>query len=255
MAISTETPNNRTSANSPQTLPLKGYTCDQLADYIFRQLGSPVWQVELSRQQVLDAIQDALQLYSVWVPQVRVGSIQLERGRFKYLEGEDVGQGIALVTFVEPNPVPTEIFYGNLINPAPLFRVGIDEYDSFLRWRKMWQRVTSVKPDWFYDEVAKILYIHNPIERYQAGVFIYGNYERTEGLDQTGAMWVKEYALEQSRFTYGEILAKYGNAIPAPLKDIQLDNQKREKAEKRLDTMREKLQGMQRLTPVSFEES
>lgn len=255
MADSTQTPPRVTSANSPQTLPLRGYTCDQLADYIFRQLGSPVWQVELSRQQVLDAIQDALQLYSVWVPQVRVGSVQLERGRFKYLEGEDVGQGIALVTFVEPNPVPTEIFYGNLINPAPLFRVGIDEYDSFLRWRKMWQRVTSVKPDWFYNEPEHTLYIHNPIERYQAGVFIYGNYEQTTGLDQTGSMWVKEYALEQSRFTYGEILAKYGNAIPAPLKDIQLDNQKREKAEARLENLRKQVQGLQRLTPISFEES
>lgn len=255
MADSTQTPPRVTSASSPQTLPLKGYTCDQLADYIFRQLGSPTWQVELTRQQVLDAIQDALQLYSLWVPQVKVGNIQLERGRFKYLEGEDVGQGIALVTFVEPNPVPTEIFYGNLINPAPLFRVGIDEYDSFLRWRKCWQRVTSVKPDWFYDEVRTCLYIHNPIERYQAGVFIYGNYERTEGLDQNGAQWVKEFATEQSRFNYGEILAKYGNAIPAPLKDIQLDSQKRDKAEKRLDALRERLQGMQRLTPVSFEES
>lgn len=255
MAISNQAPPQSTSANSPQTLPLKGYTVDQLADYIFRQLGAPTWNVELTRQQVLDAIQDALQLYSLWVPQVKVGTVQLERGRFRYLEGEDVGQGIALVSFVEPNPVPTEIFYGNLINPAPLFRVGLDEYDAFLRWRKVWQRVTSVKPDWFYDEVRQCLYIHNPIERYMAGIFIYGNYERTEGLDQNGAQWVKEFALEQSRYTYGEILAKYGGAIPAPLKDIQLDNQKRDKAQLRLDKLRERLQGMQRLTPVSFEES
>ena len=253
MPISDQT--RRTSAGSPQTLPLKGYTCDQLADYIFRQLGSPVWQVELSRQQVLDAIQDALQLYSTWVPQIRVGNIQLVRGRYRYLEGDDVGQGVVNVSFVEPNPVPTEIFYGNLINPAPLFRLGLDEYDSFLRWRKVWQRVTSVKPDWFYDESEQVLYIHNPIERYSAGVFIYANYVLTEDLDQPGSLWVKEYALEQSRYTYGEILAKYGGAIPAPLKDIQLDNQKRDKAEKRLDTLREKLQGMQRLTPISFEES
>ena len=111
MADSTQTPPKVTSANSPQTLPLKGYTCDQLADYIFRQLGSPVWQVELSRQQVLDAIQDALQLYSLWVPQVKVGNIQLERGRFKYLENEDVGQGIALVTFVEPNHAMCQLLY------------------------------------------------------------------------------------------------------------------------------------------------
>lgn len=255
MAVSNEVPQRSTSATSPQTLPARGYTVDQLADYILRQLGSPVWVVELTRQQVLDAIQDALVLYSIWVPMVRVGSIQLVRGQFKYLEGVDVGQGVVNVSFVEPNPVPTEIFYGNLINPAPLFRVGIDEYDAFLRWRKCWQRVTSVKPDWFYDEVAHALYIHNPIERYQAGVFIYGNWDSTIALDNVGAQWVKEYSVEQARFTYGEILAKYGNAVPAPLKDIQLDSQKRDKAEKRLDALRVRLQGMQKLTPISFEES
>lgn len=255
MAISNEQPPRSSGATSPQTLPAKGYTVDQLADYILRQLGSPVWVVELTRQQVLDSIQDALVLYSVWVPRIKVGAIQLVRSQSKYLEGEDVGQGISNVTFVEPNPVPTEIFYGNLINPAPLFRVGIDEYDSFLRWRKMWQRVTSVKPDWFYDETNKVLMIHNPIERYMAGIFIYANWDSTQTLDQIGAQWVKEFSVESARFLYGEILAKYGNAVPAPLKDIQLDSQKRDKAEKRLDAMRIRLQGMQRLTPVSFEES
>lgn len=255
MATSTSSHTPFTGQDSPQTLALRGYTVDALADYILRQLGAPTWNVELTRQQVLDAIQDGLQLYSVWVPQIQVGSIQLVRGRFQYLEDEDVGQGIAHVQFVEPNPVPTEIFYGNLINPAPLFRVGLDEYDSFLRWRKVWQRVTSVKPDWFYDEVRRVLMIHNPIERYQAGVFIYGNYTRTEGLDQTGAQWVKEYALEQARYTYGEVLAKYSGAIPAPLKDLTLDNTKRASAQARLDKLRERLQGMQRLTPIVQDES
>lgn len=254
MADSVETPRS-TSADSPDTLPVKGYTRDKLANYIFRQLGSPVWQVEITRQQVLDAIQDALNLYSIWRPAIRVGNIVLVRGQFKYLDGEDVGQGIANVTFVEPNPVPTEIFYGNLINPAPLFRVGIDEYDMFLRWRKIWQRVTSIKPDWFYDESERVLYIHNPIERYQAGIFIYGDWRETTNLDQIGAQWVKEYSLEQARYTYGEVLAKYSGAIPAPLKDMQLDTQKRDKAEKRLDALRIRLQGMQLLTPISFEES
>lgn len=255
MAESDSAAPRSTSATSPDTLPTKGFTRDQLANYIYRSLGSPVWQVEISKQQVLDAIQDALTLFSVWRPAIRVGAIQLIRGQFKYLDGVDVGQGVINVTFVEPNPVPTEIFYGNLINPAPLFRVGIDEYDIFLRWRKMWQRVTSVKPDWFYDEFEKALYIHNPIERYQAGIFIYADWRDTTFLDTIGSLWVKEFALEQARFTYGEILAKYGHAIPAPLKDMQLDNQKRDKAEKRLDALRVRLQGMQLSSPVSFEES
>jgi hypothetical protein len=255
MADSTQIPPAHTSSQSPDTLPLRKYTRDQLVNYIFRQLGGPVWNIELTRQQALDAVQDALNLYSIWVPCIRVGNITLVKGQFRYLEDQDVGQCIVNVSFVEPNPVPTEMFYGNLINPAPLFRVGMDEYDMFLRWRKTWQRVTSVKPDWFYDEVAHALYIHNPIERYQAGIFIYADWQQTTDLDAIGSQWVKEYALEQSRFTYGEILAKFSGAIPAPVKDLQLDNQKRDKAEKRLDKLRERLQGMQRLTPISFEES
>ena len=255
MAASNDATPRTTSADSPDTLPAKGFTRDQLANYIYRSLGSPVWQVELSRQQVLDAIQDGLQLYSVWRPCVRVGQIQLIRGQFQYLVGEDVGQGITSVSFVEPNPVPTEIFYGNLINPAPLFRVGLDEYDTFLRWRKVWMRVTSVKPDWFYDDYERALMIHNPIERFQAGIFIYADWRETTYLDTIGSQWVKEFSLEQSRFNYGEILAKYGHAIPAPLKDMQLDNQKRDKAEKRLDALKIRLQGMQLLSPISFEES
>ena len=254
MAASDLIPPKSTSADSPQTLPLKGFTRDQLSAYIFRQLGSPVWEVELTKQQILDAIQDGLQKYSVWVPAIGVGAIQLVRGQFSYLQGQDVGQGIVSVSFVEPNPVPTEIFYGNLINPAPLFRVGVDEYDTFLRWRKVWQRVTSVKPDWYYDELRKVLYIHNPIERYQAGVTIYTTWPDTTGLDLVGSMWIKEWSLEQSRYNYGEILAKYGNAVPGPLQELKLDTQKRDNAQKRLDTLMEQLKGMQRLTPVSQEE-
>jgi hypothetical protein len=36
---------------------------------------------------------------------------------------------------------------------------------------------------------------------------------------------------------------------------MQLDNQKRDKAEKRLDALKIRLQGMQLLSPISFEES
>lgn len=250
MPSSTDAQPLTTSLNSPDTLPQKGYTYDQLKNYILRQLGSPIWNVEITNQHVLDSIQDALALYSNWVPLTRVGNIQLVQGQFVYLQGEDVGLGIADVQFVEPNPVPTEIFYGNLINPAPLFRTGLDEYDTFLRWRHTWQRVTSIKPDWMYDEPRKSLYIHNPIERFQAGIFYYDLYNDTQDLNLQGSLWVKEFALEQARYTYGEILAKFGNAIPSPVQNLALDSQKRANAEKRIDILKEKLQGMQLLTAI-----
>lgn len=240
----------RTSADSPDTLPVRGYTVDQLKNYILRQLGSPVWNVELTNQQILDCIQDAMSLYSQWVPLIRVGSLPLVRGQFKYLDGVDVGLGIVQVDFVEPNPVPTEIFYGNLINPAPLFRTGLDEYDVFLRWRKTWQRVTSIRPDWFYDEYVGALYIHNPIERYQAGVQAYFPWPSTERLSAAGADWVKRYAAAKARYQLGDLWLKFSGAIPGPVKDIQLDVAKRDKAEAEMTTLTELLKGMQLHTPV-----
>lgn len=240
----------KTSADSPDTLPLQGYTVDQLKNYIIRQLGAPVWTVELTNQHVLDCIQDAMGLFSQYVPRIKVGNLPLVRGQYKYLQGEPVGLGIVQVDFVEPNPVPTEIFYGNLINPAPLFRTGLDEYDSFLRWRKTWQRVTSVRPDWYYDEMELALYIHNPIERYMAGVFAYWPHERTENLTFTGADWVKRYSLAKARFMQGELWLKYSGAIPGPIKDAQLDVGKRDKAEQDMKDLFELLKGMQRAAPA-----
>lgn len=243
----------RTSADSPDTLPIRGYTIDQLKNYILRQLGFPTWSVELTPQQVLDCIQDALGLFSQWVPNTKVGSLQLVRGQYRYLEGENVGLGVVNVQFVEPNPVPTEIFYGNLINPAPLFRLGLDEYDTFLRWRKTWQRVTSVRPDWYYDESETCLYIHNPIERYQAGVFCYWPWERTETLSYTGADWVKRYSLARARHLLGETWMKFSGAIPGPGQNIQLDQARREVAQQEIDKLMEQLKGMQLHTPPAID--
>ncbi len=232
---------------------MKGYTVDQLKNYILRQLGAPTWNVELTDQQILDCIQDAMSLFAQWVPTVRVGNVTLQRSRHEYLKDADVGFGVAEVHFVEPNPVPTEMFYGNLINPAPIFRTGLDELDGFMRWKKVWQRVTSTRPDWFYDDARNCLYIHNPIERYQCAVFTYGPYASTATLPHSGALWVKEYALEASRYLYGDTMSKFSGAIPGPVKDIQLDSQKRDKAEARLEKLREKLQGMQLLPAIQID--
>lgn len=243
---------------SPDTLPLVGYTEDQLAAYITRKLGGSVWDIELSKQDILDAIQDALAYYSIWRPLIRYQAVKLTNNVSEYLKGVDLGYrgapalGVVDVTFVEPNPVPTEIFYGNLIDPAPLFRTGVDEYDTFLRWRKTWMRVTSVRPDWLYDEARQVLYIHNPIARYHCGVVVYAMHTITK-LPAFGADWVKRYSLEKARLTYGEILAKFSGALPGPVKDLQLDTQKRDKAEAEITKLEASMQAAQELTPLTVD--
>ena len=248
---------SRSPAKSPilpnHSIPPVGYTVEQLRDYIMRQLGYPTWAVELTPAQIYDCISDSLQRWSVSCPTRIYGTIALKSDTFKYLEGVDVGQGIVQVDFVEPNPVPTEIFYGNLIDPAPLFRTGLDEYDTFLRWRKTWMRVTSIRPDWLYDNLAKVLYIHNPLERFSVGIIALGNYEDTVNLPQHGASWVKEYALAKARYLWGDTMMKFSGAIPGPAGALQLDSGRRDKAETRIRELEEKLHGMQTGAPVSID--
>lgn len=200
----------------------------------------------MTNQQILDIIQDALQEYSTWRPLPRYGSFALTKGTIAYCHDKDFELGITQVWFVEPNPVPTEIFYGNLIDPAPLFRTGLDEYDTFLRWRKVWQRVTSVQPDWLYDEANMQLLIHNPIERYYASLEWHTYWKDTVDLPHIGAKWVKEFSLAKARYTYGDILNKYSGAVPGPVKDLQLDaSGKRNEGKDQMEKLLEQLKGMQ----------
>jgi len=242
--------------SSSDTLPAFGYNEDQLAAYIIRRLGGPVWDIELTKQQVLDAVQDSLVFYSLWRPLIRYQTIRLVNGVTEYLREVDLGVhgapglGVVDVDFVEPNPVPTEIFYGNLIDPAPLFRTGLDEYDTFLRWRKTWMRVTSVRPDWLYDEARQVLYIHNPIARYHCGVIIHSMWN-IRRLPVYGADWVKRYALARARLTYSEILSKFSGALPGPVQALQLDQTKGQTSQEAVDKLEAEIKAAQESAALS----
>lgn len=239
-----------TSADSTDTLPTSGYTRDQLANYIFRQLGYPTWNVELSQQQVLDCIDDAMRKISIWRPRTAFVGLTLDRTTSRYLVGVDCR--VVEVQFAEPLPTPTAIFYGNLIDPAPLFRTGLDDYDMFMRWRVTWMRVTSVQPDWHHDAYNKVLYIHNPIERYGAAALCYKPWTDTVLLPGFEADWVKDYATAKAHQTHGNVFAKFGNAIPGPVQQIALDAQKRDKADEKIKNMEEELKKSQVLTPITL---
>ena len=238
-----------TSAQSPDTLPLTGYSVDQLCSYILRKLGQNVFVVELERQQVLDSIQDALAEYSQWRPRIGYGGLQLQGGVFEYLQGVDLGYGVTKVDFINPTQAPADLYWlTNLVNPAPVLNSRMDEYDVFLRWYKTWGRVTSVYPDWIYDTGCKVLYIYNASPIYHCGVQFMDVWRDTTKLDAFGAKWVKDFSYETARYSYSDIMSKYSGAIPGPVRDLQFDPNKRGEAQNRIDKLMEQLKGS-RITP------
>jgi hypothetical protein len=121
----------------------------------------------------------------------------------------------------------------------------MDEYDVFLRWYKTWGRVTSVYPDWRYDTFCKVLYIYNAQPIYHCGVEYMDVYRDTRELDAYGADWVRQYAYEQARYNYADVMSKFSGAIPGPVRDLQFDQGKRGEAGTRKAELLEELKGAQ----------
>jgi hypothetical protein len=240
-----------TTANSPDTLPLQAYTVDQLVALIQRRLGQGIFTVELPVQDIADCIQDAMAEYNTWRPKIRYGGVQLVGGQSEYLVGQDLGHGVVKCWFVNPIQAPVDLFWlTGLVTPAPLLNGRIGEYDVFQRWYKTWGRVASVTPDWLYDEAGKILYIYNASPIYHCGIMVFDIYRDTLELDVFGSKWVKDYAFQSSRLAYAEIMNKFSGAIPGPVKDLQLDQGKRDKAEAKMETLMEALRGAQVSAPL-----
>lgn len=246
-----------TSKDSPDSLPMTGYKIDQLKDYILRKLGHPTWNVEISTQQVLDCINDALLKFSSRKPLLQYGALPMVAGQKRYLQDMDVGQGVASCSFVENRLGVLNLDFGNPFTTMSIMTTGLGldgmgDYDSYLRWQKTWQRVTSTTPDWLYDEARKCLWIHNPIARYRAAVCIYQNWTTTELLPIFGAMWVKDYSLAQAQLMLGEVWMKFSGAIPTSAAgSLTLDNTKITRAIEKVKELEATLFGAMETTPLT----
>lgn len=178
-------------------------------------------------------------------------------GQKQYLTGANVGQGVAECTFVENRLGVLNLDFGNPFTTMSIMTTGLGldgmgDYDTYLRWQKTWQRVTSTDPKWQWDEVRKCLWIHNPIARYRAAILLYCNWPGTKDLPAFGSLWVKEYALAKARYQLGDLWMKYSGALPSPSgKDLQLDQGKRDKAEKDIERLEKQLADSQELCPIT----
>ncbi len=196
-----------------------------LIEYVKNELGGGFWKVEISPQQIKAAIRDALKLYSRRIPLQGYGAMSLAPTKSKYdMSSRDMGFGIYHVSFIAPDPRPSAIFYANLLDVAPIRTSRFQDYDVFLRWRKTFMKVTSVQPEWYWDQNAKILWIYNPIEHYKASIFWY--LPRTlETVELAHEQWVERYVLARSKYITGLNRSKFQGAIPGPSKDITTDGQ------------------------------
>ena len=232
-------------------------TKSSIIDFVRRNLGEGVWDVEITEKQLDAAIETALRKYSRRLPHYRYGhlTMNVEQTRYKFPDEIDLGFGICHIEFVEP------IFFGShafinkrLLGVTSIGSYRIDEYDIFVRWRQSFQRITSTKPSWMWEEDTKVLWLYNPIPNIRVTYTAMCPVRGLKYVRQNDEDWVYDYVLAHCKLILGENRGKFSGVIPGPSsKDLQLNaNTLREDAKSTLDKLEAHLRSIQRRIPPSF---
>jgi len=221
-------------------------TKEDLRLYVCEELGGGVWNVELTPAQIDRAINDTLELYSRHMPIQAYAGVNISPNQNRYeFPNMDLGFGVVHVDFVEPDPKPSSIFYASLLDVAPIRTVQFTDYDLFLRWRKTFMKVTSVEPEWLWDEQLRVLWIYNPISDYKATMYYYLPHT-LETVPLVHERWFKDYLLGRSKYMLGLNRSKFQGAVPGPSKDINTDGQElKSEGKEEMERYREEIFSMQ----------
>jgi hypothetical protein len=121
---------------------------------------------------------------------------------------------VCRVDFVYPSLVVSP-FMASLVGVSPMLNLEGRDFDMFQTWRKTFQRITSITPQWLWDEEGKVLRIYNPVQNSVAGVFMFA----PRSFDQVRLVhkdWLRRASLAHTKKQLGEIRRKFSGKLPGP---------------------------------------
>lgn len=239
------------------------YNLDDLRAWIKESLGGSVWRLEgmnTQNAQTLDsAISVSLMMYSKEIP--RFAWETINPGTTAYEIKTPVVYGVIRVDFIEPyNSYGmgatglglTQNLTG-VVTPPILSAGGSGAGDilQFQQWRKSFQRVTSRRPNWRYDDVERIIHVYNPVNYLACAILT--TPRKFEHVRLQHKMWLASMALAQAKVRLGEIRSKYKITGPGG-KDIDLDGKSlKDEGLKEIQELTTQLNGMRLRGIPSFD--
>lgn len=199
------------------------YNVQELRDYVRSELGSGLFQVELTDEQINNAITDALLLYGSRVPVIWSRIIPISPDKRMYPLNHDAGYGVFDVEFITDDVRPASVFYMGLLgDQVPLNSVMLADYDTFLRYRKTMMRATSVLPQWDWLETENALMLYAPVFNLQACYYWHMPRKLSE-VRLEHQRWIRNYVLAQSKLQLGKTRSKFQGVLPGPAQNLQLN--------------------------------
>lgn len=205
---------------------------DQLKQWILRRFGAPFLKVEISADQLQDAINDAKRWFSAKKGVKKQAVMQVLTSKNAYLLPDIVDTVIDVAFPVAP------LDFSLVFSPFML----IDEkvpYDTFaapgqiglyssltqtLQYIETAKRILGADPDWRQED--RFLYIF-PVPQNSGGMIIFfkSNKFTIEQLNERDFNLIQRYALARAKLDIGRIRSKY-DGYPTASGSVQLDGDK-----------------------------
>jgi hypothetical protein len=217
------------------------YKLKELVEYVRQELSGMMWEAEGTDNtaQICNSVSDALSMYSRRVPLNKFRIIRCTPNKQAY-EIDDHGYGVAGVDFLYQS-LTVSPFMSSLIGVSPVMNMEGGDFDMFQRWRKSFMRVTSVTPKWKWDEYSSRLFIYNPVHHAVVGVTTHHprEFERVALIHKD---WLRRYTLAKTKYKVGEARSKWGDRIPSPGGEINLNGTKlKDEASKEIEDLEKEL--------------
>ena len=220
-------------------------TNDDLHDYILRQLGAPLVEVELSPDHIQDAIDYSIKEYSSFAydGELKESVIIQVDGRGEYPLPEFITSIIALKSIqgfqhYGQNYIPdrwSEEFFRAFESNS----TGIDAVISISNTFTMYEKYMQKEVNYFFNSHRGMLQIME--KDFKGNVLIHYTMEYIPNkVDKIFShQWVKDMAVEQSRFLQSTVTGKYSQTLIGGATINYADMQS--KAESRIAELREEL--------------
>ena len=192
---------------------------EQLRKYILRKLGACNVGVELSPEQVDDAIQDSLDLFNNYLCRAVPNVLASQSGSVVIPLAETV-RGVVNVKLLLPNDTRAyaQISVWELMYRMMWPRLPVSEWYTLKMYYEMYQRVRGTEPDWYEDESTNALYVDCHSGPYD--IFYVTSEDLTvEQIPHLKSAYTRDFrklAVAEAKITLSRIRGKYGNSIPVP---------------------------------------
>lgn len=200
-------------------------TKNEFINYIKRQLGYPVVNIEITDEQYIDNINTAVQTFiekGYSGTQMRVYGVAVEKGKSEYKLPYDV---VSVLTVYDKNQLTmsyasTDIFsmrnfMASDFRTFGFYKSDILSYEMSMQFLETLDLMFNAKITFDFNSITKNLYIFEPpAETAVLGVLVYEAVDTVE--EETyiyDQKWIKAYAVELCRRQWAYNLMKYSGSI------------------------------------------